>query len=92
LKCTAPRRANSPLVALRGESTTKRPRGPPKSWEIFGRELKLAAFPSDTGKLGQYVKPAMDPRHVARAACELEDPRQQAAEKYLNEARQAIAG
>jgi multiple sugar transport system substrate-binding protein len=31
----------------------------PKSWEIFGRELKLAAFPSDTGKLGQYAKPAM---------------------------------
>jgi len=30
-----------------------------KSWEIAGRELKLAPFPSDTGKLGQYAKPAM---------------------------------
>jgi multiple sugar transport system substrate-binding protein len=30
-----------------------------KSWEILGREFKLSAFPSDSGKLGQYVKPAM---------------------------------
>jgi len=30
-----------------------------KSWEIAGRELKLHPFPSDTGKLGQYAKPAM---------------------------------
>jgi multiple sugar transport system substrate-binding protein len=30
-----------------------------KSWEILGREFKLSGFPSDTGKLGQYVKPAM---------------------------------
>jgi pectin-derived oligosaccharide transport system substrate-binding protein len=31
----------------------------PKSWEIYGRELRLAPFPSDTGQLGQYAKPAM---------------------------------
>ncbi len=30
-----------------------------KSWEILGREFKLAQFPSDSGKLGQYAKPAM---------------------------------
>lgn len=30
-----------------------------KSWEIAGREFKLHPFPSDTGKLGQYAKPAM---------------------------------
>jgi multiple sugar transport system substrate-binding protein len=30
-----------------------------KSWEIMGRELKLSVFPTDTGKLGQYAKPAM---------------------------------
>ena len=30
-----------------------------KSWEILGREFKLAAFPTDTGKIGQYAKPAM---------------------------------
>ncbi len=30
-----------------------------QTWEIFGRELKVAPFPSDTGKLGQYAKPAM---------------------------------
>ena len=30
-----------------------------KSWEIAGREFKLSPFPSDTGKLGQYAKPAM---------------------------------
>jgi multiple sugar transport system substrate-binding protein len=31
----------------------------PQSWEIMGREMKLAPFPSDTGKVGQYAKPAM---------------------------------
>ncbi|MEN3308391.1 MAG: pectin-derived oligosaccharide transport system substrate-binding protein [Micromonosporaceae bacterium] len=31
----------------------------PKTWEIYGRTLKLAPFPSDSGKLGQYAKPAM---------------------------------
>src|SRR5262245_19374217 len=31
----------------------------PQSWEILGREFKLAPFPSDTGKIGQYAKPAM---------------------------------
>ncbi|HEV2783182.1 MAG TPA: extracellular solute-binding protein [Actinophytocola sp.] len=31
----------------------------PQSWELLGRELKLSPFPSDTGKLGQYAKPAM---------------------------------
>jgi multiple sugar transport system substrate-binding protein len=31
----------------------------PQTWEIMGRELKLSAFPSDTGKIGQYAKPAM---------------------------------
>lgn len=30
-----------------------------KSWEILGREFKLSAFPTDTGKIGQYAKPAM---------------------------------
>lgn len=30
-----------------------------KSWEIAGREFKLSPFPSDSGKLGQYAKPAM---------------------------------
>ncbi len=30
-----------------------------KSWEILGREFKLAPFPTDSGKLGQYAKPAM---------------------------------
>lgn len=30
-----------------------------KSWEILGREFTLAQFPSDSGKLGQYAKPAM---------------------------------
>jgi multiple sugar transport system substrate-binding protein len=30
-----------------------------KSWEIMGREFKLSTFPSDTGKIGQYAKPAM---------------------------------
>ncbi len=30
-----------------------------KSWEILGREFKLSVFPSDSGKLGQYAKPAM---------------------------------
>lgn len=30
-----------------------------KSWEIAGREFKLSPFPTDTGKLGQYAKPAM---------------------------------
>lgn len=31
----------------------------PTSWETLGREFKLTPFPSDTGKLGQYAKPAM---------------------------------
>ena len=31
----------------------------PKTWELLGREFKLSPFPSDTGKLGQYAKPAM---------------------------------
>lgn len=31
----------------------------PKSWEIYGRELALAAFPSDSANLGQYAKPSM---------------------------------
>lgn len=31
----------------------------PQSWEIMGREMQLAPFPSDTGKTGQYAKPAM---------------------------------
>ena len=31
----------------------------PQSWEIMGRELTLTPFPSDTGTLGQYAKPAM---------------------------------
>ena len=31
----------------------------PKTWELMGREFKLAPFPSDTGKIGQYAKPAM---------------------------------
>jgi len=30
-----------------------------KSWEIMGREFKLSPFPSNTGKIGQYAKPAM---------------------------------
>jgi multiple sugar transport system substrate-binding protein len=30
-----------------------------KSWEILGREMKVSPFPSDTGKIGQYAKPAM---------------------------------
>ena len=30
-----------------------------KSWEIYGRELTLNPFPSDSDKLGQYAKPAM---------------------------------
>ena len=31
----------------------------PQTWEILGREFRLSPFPSDTGKLGQYAKPAM---------------------------------
>lgn len=31
----------------------------PTTWETYGRELALAPFPSDTGTLGQYAKPAM---------------------------------
>jgi multiple sugar transport system substrate-binding protein len=31
----------------------------PKTWELLGREFRLSPFPSDTGKLGQYAKPAM---------------------------------
>ncbi|GAA1828305.1 extracellular solute-binding protein [Luedemannella flava] len=31
----------------------------PTSWETLGREFRLAPFPSDTGRLGQYAKPAM---------------------------------
>jgi multiple sugar transport system substrate-binding protein len=31
----------------------------PQSWELLGREFKLSPFPSDTGKIGQYAKPAM---------------------------------
>jgi multiple sugar transport system substrate-binding protein len=31
----------------------------PQTWEIMGREMKLTPFPSDSGKLGQYAKPAM---------------------------------
>lgn len=31
----------------------------PQTWELLGREFKLSAFPSDTGTLGQYAKPAM---------------------------------
>jgi multiple sugar transport system substrate-binding protein len=31
----------------------------PQTWEIFGREMKLAPFPSDTDRLGQYAKPSM---------------------------------
>lgn len=30
-----------------------------KTWEIMGRELKVSVFPTDTGKIGQYAKPAM---------------------------------
>jgi multiple sugar transport system substrate-binding protein len=29
------------------------------TWNIMGREMTLSPFPSDTGKLGQYAKPAM---------------------------------
>jgi multiple sugar transport system substrate-binding protein len=29
------------------------------TWQILGRELTLAPFPSDSDKLGQYAKPAM---------------------------------
>lgn len=31
----------------------------PQTWELLGREFKLSTFPSDTGTLGQYAKPAM---------------------------------
>jgi multiple sugar transport system substrate-binding protein len=31
----------------------------PKSWELLGREFKLSPLPTDTGKIGQYAKPAM---------------------------------
>jgi multiple sugar transport system substrate-binding protein len=31
----------------------------PQSWELLGREFKLSPFPTDTGKIGQYAKPAM---------------------------------
>jgi multiple sugar transport system substrate-binding protein len=31
----------------------------PQTWEIFGRQLKLAPFPATGGNLGQYAKPAM---------------------------------
>jgi multiple sugar transport system substrate-binding protein len=31
----------------------------PKTWELLGREFKLSSFPTDTGKIGQYAKPAM---------------------------------
>jgi multiple sugar transport system substrate-binding protein len=30
-----------------------------QTWQIYGREFTLSPFPSDTGKLGQYAKPAM---------------------------------
>ena len=31
----------------------------PKTFEIFGRPVALAPFPTDTGELGQYAKPSM---------------------------------
>ena len=31
----------------------------PDTWEIMGRELTLSVFPSDSGTVGQYAKPAM---------------------------------
>jgi multiple sugar transport system substrate-binding protein len=31
----------------------------PQTWEIMGRETKVAPFPTDTGTLGQYAKPSM---------------------------------
>ena len=31
----------------------------PKTWELLGREFKLSPFPTDSGKIGQYAKPAM---------------------------------
>ncbi|GIJ49014.1 sugar ABC transporter substrate-binding protein [Virgisporangium aliadipatigenens] len=31
----------------------------PKTWEIMGREMKLAPFPTSGGDLGQYAKPSM---------------------------------
>jgi len=31
----------------------------PKTWEIMGREMKLASFPTTGGELGQYAKPSM---------------------------------
>jgi multiple sugar transport system substrate-binding protein len=30
-----------------------------QSWQLFGREMKIAPFPSTNGKIGQYAKPAM---------------------------------
>jgi multiple sugar transport system substrate-binding protein len=52
--------ANDPVAQKKASSGFGYDSGfTPTSWETLGREFKLAPFPSDTGKLGQYAKPAM---------------------------------
>jgi multiple sugar transport system substrate-binding protein len=52
--------ANDPVVQKRAASGFGYDSGiTAQTWQIYGRELKLTPFPSDTGKLGQYAKPAM---------------------------------
>jgi multiple sugar transport system substrate-binding protein len=52
--------ANDPVTAKTASSGFGYDSGfTPQTWEIMGREMKLSPFPSDTGKLGQYAKPAM---------------------------------
>ncbi|TDD66631.1 carbohydrate ABC transporter substrate-binding protein [Jiangella aurantiaca] len=52
--------ANSPLAKQTSAAEFNYDSGlTAESWEIYGRELALAPFPSDSGELGQYAKPSM---------------------------------
>ncbi len=52
--------ANSPLAKKTSSAEFNYDSGlTPNSWEIYGRELALVTFPSDSGNLGQYAKPSM---------------------------------
>lgn len=52
--------ANDPMVQKLASSGFAYDSGlTPQTFEIYGREFRLSAFPSDSGKLGQYAKPAM---------------------------------
>ncbi|WP_162606719.1 ABC transporter substrate-binding protein [Jiangella asiatica] len=52
--------ANSPLAKQTSAAEFNYDSGlTADSWEIYGRELALAPFPTDGGELGQYAKPSM---------------------------------